>query len=116
MAGELGRVVRRARQENRGALSTFWYEDDGMQLHAVAHGDHLVALDVVETVGRRRELGRRLAGIVRILDRQRGLGRQRFDEQESAEHRREQGERLNAVENFHRFFVRARRVPQLKGS
>ena len=40
-----------------------------MQLHAVAHGDHHVALDVVEAVGDRLELGRDLARQGRICRR-----------------------------------------------
>ena len=45
--GALTRVVGSSRQENGGAGRDFGDHDYGVQLHAVAHGDHDVALAVV---------------------------------------------------------------------
>ena len=42
----------------------FRHEDEGPQFHAVAHGDHLLALHVIEGVGDGRENFRRVAGQV----------------------------------------------------
>ena len=61
MAGELVGVVGRARQQDRRAPGALRDEDDRVQLHAVAHRDHHVALDVVEAVVGRFELLRRFA-------------------------------------------------------
>ena len=62
MAGEFGGVVGRARQQDRRVLRALGDQDDGVQLDAVAHGDHHVAPDVVEATGNRRELARSLTG------------------------------------------------------
>ena len=61
MAGEFGGVVGRARQQDWRVLRALRHQDDGVQLHSVAHGDHDVAADVVEAIGNGRELSRRLA-------------------------------------------------------
>ena len=45
--GALGGVVGRAGQQNRRIRRALGYHDDGVQLHAVAHGDHHFALDVI---------------------------------------------------------------------
>ena len=52
VAGELIGVVRRARQQNRRVLGALRNQDDGVQPHAVAHGDHDVAAFVIEAGGR----------------------------------------------------------------
>ena len=56
VAGELRGVVGRARQQDRRALRALRHQDDRVQLHAVAHGDHHLAPDVVEAVGDGLEL------------------------------------------------------------
>ena len=43
VARELGRVIGRARQQDRRALRSLRNKDDGVQLDAVAHGDHDLA-------------------------------------------------------------------------
>src|SRR5262249_40631998 len=53
VAGELGRVVRRASQENRRRFRASWHEDDRVKFDSVAHRDHDVAPGVVETAGGR---------------------------------------------------------------
>ena len=66
VAGELVGVVGRARQEDRRAFRALRNQDDGVQLDAVAHGDHHLAPDVVEAVVGRLELGRDLARQCRV--------------------------------------------------
>ena len=55
-------IVGRARQQDRRVVRTLRHHDDRVQLDAVAHRDHHLALDVVVAVGRRDEI---LAGDVR---------------------------------------------------
>ena len=91
VAGEVVRVVRRARQQDRRAPGALRHQDDGVQLHAVAHRNHDVALHVVEGVGHRLERRRRLARQAGIL-RRRALGRlrgHRMHQQQRGEARRQ---------------------------
>ncbi len=60
-------VVRRAGEQHAGMAGTFRDQDDGVQLHPVAHRDHHVARDVVVIASGRHELRRGLAGVGRIL-------------------------------------------------
>jgi len=67
--GEIGGVVGRRVREGR-VLCAFGDENDGVQFHAVAHGDHDIAPGVVEAVRDGCELSGRFAG-----ERWRGLRR-----------------------------------------
>ncbi|NBW65701.1 DNA repair protein RecO [bacterium] len=66
-----GGVVGRARQQDRRALRAFRKHDHRVELHAVAHRDHLDALDVVVGVGGRGELRRDVRSDWRGLRRNR---------------------------------------------
>ena len=46
-SGALGGVVGRAGQQDRRVPGALGHHDDGVQLHAVAHGNHHFALDVI---------------------------------------------------------------------
>ena len=61
VARELVGVVGRAGQEDRRSFRALRDQDDGVQLDAVAHGNHHLAPGVVEAVVGRLELGRDLA-------------------------------------------------------
>ena len=80
MAGQPGGVVRSASQQDAcmlramGLNQGFGQQDHGMQLHAVAHGDHHVPPLVVQHRRRSRVMRRSLAGIVGILGRLSGAG------------------------------------------
>ena len=54
-ARALGGVIGRAGQQNRRVLRALGHDDDGVELHAVAHGDHHFALDVILVGGGRVE-------------------------------------------------------------
>ena len=67
-AGEFAGVVGRAIENHGRTRRAFGNDDDGMELHAIAHGNHDVALDVVvgfcrdfevcgDVAGRRRRCG-----------------------------------------------------------
>ena len=58
-------LVRRAREQDRRIFRTLGQNDDRVQLHAVAHGNHHVAFDVIEAGGDGRKRGRGFAGQVR---------------------------------------------------
>ncbi len=60
-------AVRSAREQDGGMLRAIRNEDDGMQLHAVPHGNHGLASRIVEARGGRFQLGRRFAGEIGIL-------------------------------------------------
>ncbi len=60
--GEIVGVVRRARKKNGRVPGALRHEDNGMQLNAVAHGNHHFAPGVVEAIGDGCELRRRFAG------------------------------------------------------
>ena len=80
VARQLRGVVRSAREKNGSGLfsqRSFRHEDDGVELHPVAHRNPHVAALVVERVGHRREQPRRLARQLRILRR---LRKQRHDD------------------------------------
>ncbi len=51
-SGAIGGVVGRAGQQNRRVAGSLGHDDDGVQLHSVAHGDHRFALDVILVGGR----------------------------------------------------------------
>ncbi len=92
--GTLARVVRRAREDDRQALGARGDEDDGVQLDAVAHRDHDVALVVVGGRRRRRELRRDVGLQRRRLRRRRrggahGHGDEDAGDDELAAHREE---------------------------
>ena len=63
------RVVRRAGQEHRRVIGAAGNDDDGVELHAVAHGNHDLAPDVVIRGGGRlegrRDVGRERRGLRR---------------------------------------------------
>jgi hypothetical protein len=62
---QIGSMVGSARQQNRRALRalrSFRNDDHCVQLDAVAHGDHHLALDVVEAVCDRSKRRRHFAG------------------------------------------------------
>src|SRR5437016_5682629 len=46
----LGSVIWRAGEQDRRLSSAFRHEDEGLQLHAIAHGDHFLALNVIEGI------------------------------------------------------------------
>src|SRR5438046_9654895 len=54
--GEIVSIVGRARQENGRVLCAFRNENNGVQLHAVAHGNHHFTPGVIEAIGDGREL------------------------------------------------------------
>ncbi len=60
-------AVRRARKQHRRIVRSFGQNDNRVQLHPIAHGNHHVALDVVEPSLDRREHGRSLAGQIGSL-------------------------------------------------
>src|SRR5512147_199094 len=62
MAGQAVGVVGSARQQDGRVAGAFGDNDDGVQLDAVAHGNHDLALDVIKAVGDRLELGGSFAG------------------------------------------------------
>ncbi len=62
IAGHRGGIVGCARKQDRRSLGPLRDQDDGVQLDAVAHGDHDVAPGVVPTAGVGFEMGRDLAG------------------------------------------------------
>ena len=67
VAGQSCGVVGRARQQDGRALGSLRDYDDGVQFHAVAHGDHQVALDVLEAVGDGLEVSRGFAREVWVI-------------------------------------------------
>ena len=70
VARQGGGIVRCARQQDGRPLRSPGDEDDRVQLDAVPHGDHHIAAYIIQLVGQRRELRRRLA-------RQIGIGGRR---------------------------------------
>ena len=58
----LFRAVGRARKQHRRVFRAFGDNDHRKQLDAVPHGNHYVALDIVEAVGRRSQRRRRFVG------------------------------------------------------
>ena len=97
-------VVRRARQENGRPLRAPGHEDDRVQLDAVAHRDHHVALGVVEAFGRRAKGRRRLTweGLARRRRGRRVLGLRRLHEHQRAGQRRQEGHRADSTRPCHR--------------
>ena len=81
-----GGVVGRPRQHHRRGRGPLRNDDDGVELHAVAHRDHLDALHVVGWLGRRLEGGR-------DVRRERGCLREREGASARPEHRGGQGAR-----------------------
>ena len=78
-----GGAVGRAGEEDAGALRALGNEDDGVQLDAVAHGDHDFAAGVIHAMGWRIEGGGSFAGVVGVLRR---LGARRaYEKQERGE-------------------------------
>src|SRR5215471_560703 len=57
-----GRVIGSTGQQHRRVLGALWNEDYGVELHAVAHGDHHLTADVIETAGRRFNVSGDFAG------------------------------------------------------
>src|SRR5262249_24520966 len=95
VARESGRVIRRPRQKDRRTFGTLRQQDDGMQLHAVTHGNHHVTSDVLEIAGWGREPGGCLTRESRIRRRWlRRLRRPKADAQESGHDKRAQREQL----------------------
>src|SRR6185437_6642037 len=62
-------TIGRAREQHGSVVGALGNDDDSMQAHAVAHGNHDVALDVVEAGGGGPQLRRSLAGEVGIFGR-----------------------------------------------
>ena len=62
VGGQCSGIVRSACQENGRVFGAFGDEDDGVELYAVAHGDHDVTPRVIEAIGDRSDLGGRFAG------------------------------------------------------
>ena len=60
-------IVRRPREEDRRIARPLRHDDDGVELHAVAHRDHHVALDVVVRARRQIEFCRYVRGERRCL-------------------------------------------------
>ena len=94
VARERGGAVRRAREEDGRPRCALRHDDDGVQLHAVAHRDHHVALDVVEGGGHRHQLRRRFGGQARARGRrfrnglrERPPGAQGADREHGHQHR-----------------------------
>src|SRR5207248_6256171 len=83
VAGLDGGAVRRAREQHGRVMGAFGHNDDRVQAHAIAHGNHDVALDVVEAGGGSLEIRGRLAGEVRIL--RSFLGGAASDEEQNTE-------------------------------
>ena len=54
-------AVGRAGEEDRRLLRSFGDQDDGMQFHAVPHGNHDLAALVIESISRRHKVRRSLA-------------------------------------------------------
>ena len=108
-ARERGGVVGRAREQDRRVPGALRHEDDGMQLHPVTHGDHHVALHVVEAVGGGGECRRRLARERGVLRRRGGLGPRRFRDHQGGQHRREPQQPANAVDRIHENSLEAHR-------
>src|SRR3546814_21122205 len=53
-------IVRRAREDDRRVGRALGDDDDGIELHAVAHRDHHLALDVIARGGGWREILREI--------------------------------------------------------
>ena len=72
VGGEAVGVVGRAREQDRRVLGAFRDEDDGVQLDAVAHGDHDIAALEIETGGGLLEMRGSFAREIRIFRLLRG--------------------------------------------
>src|SRR2546425_11065348 len=94
MAGQIRGVIRSASEENGRTFGALGNQNDRVKFHAVAHGDHHIAPNVIEAGGHRRELGRSFAwqGDLRGGRRRGGLGRTWLCGQQSAGDRREEGQ------------------------
>src|SRR5207302_10050774 len=69
---ELSGVIGSARQQDRRVLDALRHEDDRVQFYPVAHGDHHLAPDVIETIIDGLEFGRRFTwqgGVLRLRRR-----------------------------------------------
>ena len=67
VAGQPVGVVRRAGQQDGSAMGALGQQDHGVQLHAVPHRDHRLALAVIEAIGGLGKLRRNLARKGRVL-------------------------------------------------
>ena len=102
VGGEIGGVVGCAGQQDRRVFGSFGDEDDGVQLYAVAHGDHHLAPQVIEAIGDGIQFGGRFVGQGGGSGWRRSLGGDEFGEQEDAQHGRERQQSTNLIDQPHR--------------
>jgi hypothetical protein len=88
VGGELRSAVWRTCEHNAGVMRSFGNENDGVQLDAVAHGDHDLAASVVGAILRGANGGGYLRGHVGVLPR----GRLRMQDKRGAGERRDKAE------------------------
>src|SRR5271165_5001564 len=115
MGSQICRVVRRARQQNGRVLRALRDQDDGMEPHTVAHGNHFIAPRVIETVGARHKTLRSFIlqgwrGRRRLRDRRSGLP----DHRQHGAQGPSESRPTNAMHHRHRFPRCLERLRQYK--